>query len=255
MKRQGILRHTTYYVSSAILAGAALLAASADSSAHGSEARPDTDADDVAVATAGEIVKADLPVATAADAFVSFPADVLDLLPKSTRLDMVEYAKVDSIYPATNSMGGISRLKKLTDDYALVEITPVSTIEIHILPYGKGRIVSAIYTIGGADREAADSDIRFYDENMTPMKRDRFISLPVTEDFFDLPRKGGPGKKNISEMIPFPTMSITGNPGSDTIGIKLTVGQYMNLEDFDNISRWLRQELNYRWDGKRYRKV
>ena len=51
---------------------------------------------------------------TARRAFIEMPSGVLDLLPKDTRLDMLDYYSNDSIWKAINNLRGISYLEKAT---------------------------------------------------------------------------------------------------------------------------------------------
>ncbi|MDE5796892.1 MAG: DUF3256 family protein, partial [Muribaculaceae bacterium] len=60
-------------------------------------------------------------------AFVELPATTLDLLPHDTRLDMLDYFDVDSIYRAPNTMDGRSWLETVTPNYVKLVMTSVST--------------------------------------------------------------------------------------------------------------------------------
>ena len=186
-------------------------------------------------------------------AFAEMPATVLDLLPRTTRLDMLDFFDVDSIYKAVNALEGISYLETVTPDYLKVSITPVSTMQFKILKDKKGNdIVMTIYTVGGG-REAKDSDIRFYNTGMIELDRTKFLKLPDLKDFFEIPRDSKTSMKEIEEIVPFATMEFNASPGSDLVTGTLTVGQFMSREDFDLIKSLERPQVTLRWNGKSLR--
>jgi len=227
--------------------------------AEGSKPDDLTDSDsaeeEVVEAVDTVIVDSIRSISNAAEAFVNLPDDLLDLIPTATRLDMVDYAMADTVRPVPNSMGGESRLLKLTDVYALVEITPVSTLQIRLLPDNKGRIktVVTIYTIGGAEREAADSDIRFYNMTLSELRRDKFIKLPKLADFFDVRHLPKETKKDMESIVPFSTMTLDISPEAPMLNARLSIDRFMDLESIDKVMPLMRQNLTFTWDGKKFK--
>lgn len=189
---------------------------------------------------------------TAREAFVRLPVDVLDLLDRSTRLDMLDYADADSVWNATNTLGGISRLTDLAPDYLRVEVTRVSTLELKVLPVARGRIVMTLYTVGDPDN-APDTEMRFFDGEMKPLDTDRYFRMPPVRDFLDIPR--GTDVNGVLERIPFPTTVFEVSPGGDTMTGHLTLGSGMPREDYDTVAPMVRPALTWRWDGRRWQPV
>ncbi len=189
---------------------------------------------------------------TASDAFVAMPAQTLDLLTRSMRLDMLEYWKIDSIAEIANTMEGFSHLcRPVTDDWLKVQVTPVTTLTIRMLPTRKGRIAATVYTIGDS-LQAADSEIRFYDAEMNELKRDRFIKTPSSEDFFDFKGVDHKLRKELLSLVPFPTVEYTLSPDGTDLKARLTVGKYMGREDLEKITPYLRRDRVYHWTGSKY---
>lgn len=189
---------------------------------------------------------------TASDAFVAMPAQTLDLLTRSMRLDMLEYWKIDSIADIANTMEGFSHLcRPVTDDWLKVQVTPVTTLTIRMLPTRKGRIAATVYTIGDS-LQAADSEIRFYDAEMNELKRDRFIKTPSSEDFFDFKEVDHKLRKELLSLVPFPTVEYTLSTDGTDLKARLTVGKYMGREDLEKITPYLRRDRVYHWTGSRY---
>lgn len=189
---------------------------------------------------------------TASDAFVAMPAQTLDLLTRSMRLDMLEYWKIDSIADIANTMEGFSHLcRPVTDVWLKVQVTPVTTLTIRMLPTRKGRIAATVYTIGDS-LQAADSEIRFYDAEMNELKRDRFIKTPSSEDFFDFKGVDHKLRKELLSLVPFPTVEYTLSPDGTDLKARLTVGKYMGREDLEKITPYLRRDRVYHWTGSKY---
>lgn len=190
---------------------------------------------------------------TASDAFAKMPMSYMELLDPSTRLDMLDYFAVDSVYQATNNMGGKSELVTVTPTYLKLRLTPVSTWEIKLLPAKKGMVAAAVYTVG-ADSGAPDSSLYFFDSEMKPLPAAKFFSLPRSEDFFSLPSGAPVTKKEIDAMIDFLTVAYTLSPDSDSMNAEITVSSYMNRDDYDKIRKYeIPGGITYHWDGSRFR--
>lgn len=188
-------------------------------------------------------------------AFADLPVRSMDLLNRSTRLDMLDYLRADSLLVATNTMGGTSQIEKASKDYLRVRLTPVSTIELAILPYRdpkSPRIAMVIYTIGSAE-EAPDSDIAFYDGSMRLMERDRLFPEPQLKEFFEIPKGSQTSMKEIREMIPFPAAEYTLTPDPMTLTGRLSVAPLLSVEDRKLVELFLRPGLTWHWDGRRWK--
>lgn len=186
-------------------------------------------------------------------AFIEMPALVLDLLPKDTRLDMLAFWDVDSVWDATNEFEGKSRLTALTDDFAKVEITPVSTMQIKVLPYGKnGQVVMTIYTTGG-DGESKDSDIRFYDTAMNELDSSKFFRIPDLKEFFSFPKGSKTKISEIEDIMPFYTIDFEASATDDTLTGRLTPGDFLTVEDLKLVSLFMVPEIKYIWNGKNFK--
>lgn len=184
-------------------------------------------------------------------AFIDFPAPALDLLTKSMRLDLLDYYEADSIYRVTNAMEGLSFLDTVATDYLKLEVTPVTSLQIKLLPLRKGGvIVMSVYTAGG-DGQAPDSDVRFYDSDLRELPRDKFMKYPQLKDFFSIPKGSLTSQKEIDSMIPFPTVEFTASPGSDVIKARLTVGEYINQDDYNILRLFLKPDVELRWNGRK----
>lgn len=189
---------------------------------------------------------------TAREAFADLPISVLDLLKRSTRLDMLDYYDVDSLWVAPNVMEGTARLDTVTDDYLRVRITPVSRLQIKVLEDTKSRkpLVMTIYTVG-TENDAPDSDVRFFDEKLRPLRADRYFRMPDIRTF--LLRDGAITPKEAGELIPFPTVKLTTGPGTPVLKGRLTLGDHMPRESYDKVLPLIRKDMTWSWTGSKWK--
>lgn len=182
-------------------------------------------------------------------AFIEMPETVLDLISADMRLDMLDHYDVDSIGRGTNTLRGEATITQLTPDYINADLTGVSTLQYKILKRKNGSdILLSIYTVGDKDGER-DSEILFYDSNLSPLKTDKFIKKPQLSDFFDL--KGYKTKmKEIEKLIPYYNISYDAYPGNNEVRARLSFGDAMPLEDLKLIEMFLKPQIIYIWNGK-----
>ena len=188
---------------------------------------------------------------TARKVFEDIHSSSLEILPKSTRLDMLDYWDVDSVYKASNVMEGLSWLENVTADYLKVRITPVSTLEIKILPGKKANFAMTVYTVGD-DVQAQDSQIKFYDHNLTELDTEKYIKMPQVKDFFEIPKGSATKMKEIEEMIPFPTIAFTASPDNDNLEARLTVENYINQDDWNIAKLFVKPFITLEWKKDKY---
>ncbi len=186
---------------------------------------------------------------TAREVFKRLESPALEILKKNTRLDMLDYWDVDSVYRAKNAMSGLSWLVDVKPGYLKVQITPVSSLEIKLLPEKKGEVVMTVYTIGG-DRQASDSNVSFYDRNLKPLDTKKYFREPELKEFFDIPKGSLTTYKEIKEMIPFPTVEYSACAENDELSARLTVGEFMNIDDYNIVKLFLKPEISLRWNGR-----
>ncbi len=190
----------------------------------------------------------------ASEVFMNLPVDVLDILPEDVRFRMITYWENDSVYPAVNAMGGISLLNNVTPDFLEVEVTDVSLFQLRLLPTRKNdeKIVMTVYTVG-SESQSPDSDVRFFSMDMKELPRNRFFKQPRIKDFFKVDKDSPLTIKEIEQKIPFPAIEYSASAADTGLTARLTVGVYMNEDDYKEVKPFEKPSLIYEWDGKRFR--
>lgn len=188
------------------------------------------------------------PAIRARDVFESIQSPALETLRHSTRLDMLDYWDADSIFKAPNEMKGESWFINVTPDYLKVQVSPVSTYEIKILPLKKGNMVMTVYTVG-TDTQARDSRIEFFDSSLAPLDGSKYFKAPQLKDFFEFPKGEASRMKEIEEIIPFTTVEYSLSPDNDTITARLTSPTFLSDESRKAVLPYLKPELKLNLKG------
>ena len=191
-------------------------------------------------------------VLNARSVFEKINTSALEILPPTTRLDMLDYWDVDSVYKASNVMDGLSWLEKVTPNYLRVRVSQASMFEIKILQAKKEKIVMTIYTVGD-DARAQDSEIKFYDANLALLPTAKYMEMPQIKDFFDIPKGSATKMKEIEEMIPFPTIAFSANSDNDDLKARLTVEQYINQDDWNIAKLFVKPSITLEWKKDKYK--
>lgn len=195
----------------------------------------------------------EFPMVSMKTIFAELPVGVLDLLNRSTRLDMLDYAAVDSVYPAMNLLEGTSKLLKITDDYALVELTDVSNLQLKLLPDKKhGYVIMALYTVG-SPAQVEDTGINFYSPDYLELKTSDYFPMLKTKDFFAISKGSKLTQKDLDAMLPFPSYKLTASPEDQTVTCELTIGSDIDLDDLKTLREYLHNPVVLSWSGKKFK--
>lgn len=71
---------------------------------------------------------------TIADAFGKMPLSLMPYLTLNNRLDLIDFVGANMEAKVTNLLGGQTRLKVLTADSLLLELSPKTTVVLRLLP-------------------------------------------------------------------------------------------------------------------------
>lgn len=186
---------------------------------------------------------------TATRVLADIPLEVLDMLRVSARLDMIDYyEQLDSLHTVNDALGGNSRLETVAPDYLKLSVTPVSTLEIKILPYKKRDIVMTLYTTGG-EGIAKDTEVAFFDADLRPLPVDKFLKRPDIADFFNL-KESDISEKELKDILPF--MAVEYSIGSEETPLRasLTTQEVLSEETKEILTPILKPSLTAEWKDK-----
>lgn len=183
------------------------------------------------------------------DVFANLHTPGLETVRKSARLDLTDYWEADSVHKVVTIAGGAAWLEALTADYLRVRVSPVSVVELRILPVGTKKIVGCVYTVGDSV-QAKDSEINFYDSSLRPLDKKKYFKTPELEEFFNIPKGEESIFKEIREEVPFPTVAYSFSPDNTTLTARLTVEDYVSPDCLPLLRKYMQKDLTAKWKGK-----
>lgn len=184
--------------------------------------------------------------------FARAPLEVLDMLRPSVRLDMLDYyTQADSIITVQDALGGKSRFEIVTDDYMKVSVSPVSTLEIKVLPYRNGHIAMTLYTVGG-DSIASDTKVDFFDANLNPLPASKFLAAPDPINFFNI-KGSGITMNDLKEWMPFQTVAYSADPGDSSLTMTVTTLRTLPKETREKLKAILIPQRKAVWTGSKFK--
>lgn len=190
---------------------------------------------------------------TAKEAFLNLPNDIVPLISKSARFEMVEYYAVDSIYAAKNHLHGISQIDTLTNNFIKVKVNESASLSLKLLENKKGtKFVAAVYTFFGP---TADSKLYFLNENMEILDTEKFFKTPKLKEFFSIPKGSITKISELEEMITVPTIEYLLDADSNDLTLKLTAGELISQDDYNIMKLFMLPGITYHWDNNKYKKV
>ena len=104
---------------------------------------------------------------TVRDFFASEPGELLTLVPKTVRLDMLDYYDSGTIVQANNNMGSGTQLDTVTDNFLRLRTSDVKTLEMRLMRWKNDTIIAVVETV---ETPVKDSHITFYNKHWVRLK-------------------------------------------------------------------------------------
>lgn len=187
-----------------------------------------------------------LPAQRMRELFMSAPEEVMPLLGGVARADCIDYIDAGMEANVSNAMWGKCSLKKITDDYFLLQTTPSSSMQAKLLSFGGDSLICVVKSVKA---EAVDSHIAFYDLGWNRINGKELFVAPKIKDFFISPDSARVYERKCDIYL----VSLALSSDDDTLVAEYTMPDYMNIDDAETIRPLLGRVL-YRWNGKRFEK-
>ena len=193
---------------------------------------------------------------TIRELFADEPDDIFILLPKSTRLDMLDYFDVGKMVKVENSLSSgkkVSRLLKVTDSSIDVAVTQSSQVSMTLLTSAKADSVIAV--VQTYQVPYFDSQISFYDVDWNKLNTSKYFDAPTVKSFI-LP---GTDKKIVNDILQSVKFSLISysieqaDNGDVTLTASLNLEGVMVKEDYDRIKDYLSKTIVYRLSNLKFK--
>ena len=195
---------------------------------------------------------------TIRELFADEPDDIFILLPKSTRLDMLDYFDVGKMVKVENSLSSgkkVSRLLKVTDSSIDVAVTQSSQVSMTLLTSAKADSVIAV--VQTYQVPYFDSQISFYDVDWNKLNTSKYFDAPTVNSFI-LP---GTDKKIVNDILQSVKFSLISysieqaDNGDVTLTASLNLEGVMVKEDYDRIKDYLSKTIVYRLSNLKFKPI
>lgn len=193
---------------------------------------------------------------TIRELFADEPDDIFILLPKSTRLDMLDYFDVGKMVKVENSLSSgkkVSRLLKVTDSSIDVAVTQSSQVSMTLLTSAKADSVIAV--VQTYQVPYFDSQISFYDVDWNKLNTSKYFDAPTVKSFI-LPGTDKKIVNDILQSVKFALISYSieqADNGDVTLTASLNLEGVMVKEDYDRIKDYLSKTIVYRLSNLKFK--
>jgi len=181
------------------------------------------------------------------EAFANAPDIVLPLIPKSVRLDMLDYYNSGLKTTSDNRFEEPTRIDTITADHLVARVSDVSRVDFSIVPLT--RTDSGVVIIKTIDIPAPTSFVSVYDQNwvempaVLPQTRLADWTLPMDDDMM----------VDIENAVPFIPTKMVYDPASRTLMATHTLDRLLTADDYAKYKQYFRPMLQYRWTGKQFK--
>ena len=182
------------------------------------------------------------------DFLVSTPSVVQNILSHENWLDCVDFIASGMKASVKNNFGDVSTLTALSDNYARIEISPVSSMEFKMLPIKKDTIICVVRTY--ILPNASESELHVYRSDWRRLISKYFVQTPSVKQFV----KKGTSKENLQHVtdVLHPTfITAYHSEETDEMRFEINVGA-SNEEQMRELEPFLYDGLVYKWNGRRF---
>lgn len=193
---------------------------------------------------------------TIRELFADEPDDIFMILPKSIRLDMLDYFDVGRMVSMESNMTSNkkeSRLLKVTDNQIDVALTGASQVSMTLLTENSDSIIAVVQTY---QLPYFDSQISFFDTNWNRLSTKKYFTAPTVKSFII---KGADKAKvnEILSLVKFALISyqIEQTDGVTTLTASLNLEGVMVKEDYDQIKDYLTKTVVFRLEKLKFKPI
>lgn len=183
---------------------------------------------------------------TVRDFLASEPGEVFTTLPRTARLDMLDYYANGTIVRANNNMSGGSQLDTVTDNFLRIHTSAACTVEMRLMRWKSDTIIAVVETV---ETPVKDSRITFYNKHWYQLKEIKPFKMPTMDDFI-LPTVKKGQRKELLQQLPFSLIELSfGGPDFEQLTARHGLAEFLSKEEWAKLKPYFRPTLTYRVQG------
>ncbi|MBR1726828.1 MAG: DUF3256 family protein [Muribaculaceae bacterium] len=180
---------------------------------------------------------------TVRDFLASEPDELFATLPRTTRLDMIDYYDNGTVVAASNNMAGTSQIDTITNEYLRIQVSDAKTVELRLMQWKSDTIIAVIETV---KTPVKDSRITFYNKHWYALKEIKPFKMPTMDDFI-LPTVKKSQRRELLQQIAFSLIELTfGGPDFEQLTARHGLAEFLGQEEWARLKPYLRPTLTYR---------
>ncbi len=187
---------------------------------------------------------------TISDAFATAGGNIIPLLERNVRLDMIDYYNSGMDRPSHNTLGGSSVFTRMDDMSMRVRLTDASNYQLAALPAGADTLVAVIATVL---TPAPDSKMAVYTNSWDKELTRSIFRTPSLSDW--LTAEGRRHRDEVAKLVPFKLTAYDYDPATATLTLTDNTRQCLSEEVYETVRPYLKEKLVYRWNGKKFTAV
>ncbi|MBP3516888.1 MAG: DUF3256 family protein [Parabacteroides sp.] len=184
--------------------------------------------------------------------FVAMPDQYVPQLENAWRKDLIDLYRTGKEAKLKNTMNGFSTLKKLTDDYLLLQVTDRSTVEMKLLPLVNETYVVCLVTTVYAP--VPDSRIEFFTTDWKPLETaDLYTPVPAEWFVKDDADRNRASFIEATSRLDMDLRKYSLNPDDRTLTVEYTTPQYLTKAERKQVELFLKNTPKvYQWEKSRF---
>lgn len=185
----------------------------------------------------------------AKDLFVNMPDSFTPLLTATNKADFIDFLESNMKAEVKNKFENISEMTDLSADFIHIKMTEQSSWQMKLLNINDS--TSVICIVSTACAPACDSSVQFFTPDWKEVPANTYIELPALNDFIQSPEISDPTDfNNLLLKMDMLLMQAGLSKEDNTLTFAITTPQYMEKEDAEELSPYLKSPILYKWrDG------
>lgn len=184
---------------------------------------------------------------TASKAFVEAPRNVMPLLDRNARLDMLDYFNSGLSTKTANKLNGASAITAASPMQIAVQLTDASTCHFAMLPAQSDTLVAVISTVS---TPAPDSKMTVYSSDYSRDLTPSVLAKPTLKEWLTDTSM----LSTVESMVPFLLISYSYDPGSGLLTLTNNTKQFLSEDVYAIVEPYLKKSISYKWTGKKFAK-
>jgi len=187
-----------------------------------------------------------------ADLFGTEPGNIFMLLPRTVRLDMVDYYRSGQTVAASNNMGGDSQFAALDSVYLKLVASDARVVEMRMLVNKRDTVVMVIETVR---TPVPDSRITYWDAQWRQINAARWFTMPTIDDFMTR-KMPADLRADLEAAAPFPLVELTlAGDRHDRVVARNGLKQFLTPVDYKRYAPYMTDSLTYQFNGYKLKRV